>query len=171
MHVYAVLFFCSLHRGWLRAAITGCVSFFMGVLLQDAKVWLPLVEQCRTTVQLDICRKYSLKSTPNAHNCGPVMAFFTVAHVGILGAHADNICHAEKVPPQHLHMAAGQNQWYHGRCTTHLAMVQHQWYHFGIGAPPILLIFSGDWDVDRGYGILTRGCITKKHILVARKCY
>ena len=32
---------------------------------------------------------------------------------------------------------------------------QNQWYHFGVGAPPILLYFSGDWDV--GYGILTHG--------------
>ena len=28
---------------------------------------------------------------------------------------------------------------------------QHQWYHFGLGAPPILLCFSGDWDVHWGY--------------------
>ena len=32
-----------------------------------------------------------------------------------------------------------------------LAMVQNQWYHFGIGAPPILVHFSGDWDVHWGY--------------------
>ena len=32
---------------------------------------------------------------------------------------------------------------------------QNQWYHFGVGAPPILVYFSGDWDVHRGYGILT----------------
>ena len=24
---------------------------------------------------------------------------------------------------------------------------QHQWYHSGIGAPPVLVFFSGDWDV------------------------
>ena len=35
-----------------------------------------------------------------------------------------------------------------------LAMVQNQWYHFGIGAPPILVCFSGDWDVHWGYGVL-----------------
>ena len=34
-------------------------------------------------------------------------------------------------------------------------MVQNQWYHFGIGAPPILIYFSGDWDVHWGYGVLT----------------
>ena len=28
---------------------------------------------------------------------------------------------------------------------------------FGEGAPPILVYFSGDWDVHRGYGILTHG--------------
>ena len=26
--------------------------------------------------------------------------------------------------------------------------------HFGVGAPPILVYFNGDWDVHRGYGIL-----------------
>ena len=28
-----------------------------------------------------------------------------------------------------------------------MAMVQNQWHHFGIGAPPVLVYFSGDWDV------------------------
>ena len=36
-------------------------------------------------------------------------------------------------------------------------MGQNQWYHFGIGAPPILVYFSGDGDVHWGYGILTHG--------------
>ena len=31
-----------------------------------------------------------------------------------------------------------------------MAMVQNQWYHFGIGAPPILVYLSGDWDVHLG---------------------
>ena len=31
------------------------------------------------------------------------------------------------------------------------------WSHFGAGAPPILVYFSGDWDVHWGYGILTHG--------------
>ena len=35
-----------------------------------------------------------------------------------------------------------------------MAVGQHQWYHFGVGAPPILVYFSGDWDVRWGYGIL-----------------
>ena len=30
-------------------------------------------------------------------------------------------------------------------------------YHFGVGAPPILVYFSGDWDVHWGYGLLTHG--------------
>ena len=29
----------------------------------------------------------------------------------------------------------------------YMAMAQDQWYNFGIGAPPILVYFSGDWDV------------------------
>ena len=33
---------------------------------------------------------------------------------------------------------------------TNLAVGQHQWYHFGVGAPPILVYFSGDWDVHGG---------------------
>ena len=36
-----------------------------------------------------------------------------------------------------------------------MAVAQNQWYHFGVGSPPILVYFSGDWDV--GYGILTHG--------------
>ena len=27
------------------------------------------------------------------------------------------------------------------------AVGQNQWYHVGVGAPPILVYFSGDWDV------------------------
>ena len=42
---------------------------------------------------------------------------------------------------KHLHMAVGQNHW----------------YHFGVGAPAVLVYFSGDWDVHWGYGILTHG--------------
>ena len=33
-------------------------------------------------------------------------------------------------------------------------MVQNHWYHFG--APPILVYFSGDWDVHWGYGVLAQ---------------
>ena len=29
-------------------------------------------------------------------------------------------------------------------------MGQNQWCHFGVGAPPILVYFSGDWDVHWG---------------------
>ena len=38
-----------------------------------------------------------------------------------------------------------------------LAVGQNQWYHFGVGAPPILVYFSGSWDVYWGYGLLTHG--------------
>ena len=30
---------------------------------------------------------------------------------------------------------------------------ENQWYHSGVGAPPILVYFDGDWDVHSGYGI------------------
>ena len=38
-----------------------------------------------------------------------------------------------------------------------MAVGQNQWHHFGVGAPPILVYFSGDWDVHWGYGLLTHG--------------
>ena len=40
-----------------------------------------------------------------------------------------------------------------------MAVGQNQWCHFGVGAPPILVNFSGDWDVHWGYGLLTHGQI------------
>ena len=43
-----------------------------------------------------------------------------------------------------------------------MAVGQNQWYHFGVGAPPIIVYFSGDWDVHWGYGILTHGQIPTK---------
>ena len=38
-----------------------------------------------------------------------------------------------------------------------VAVGQNQWYHFGVGAPPILVYFSGHWDVHSKYGLLTHG--------------
>ena len=35
----------------------------------------------------------------------------------------------------------------------YLAAGQDQWYHFGVGAPPILVYFCGDWDVHWGYDL------------------
>ena len=37
----------------------------------------------------------------------------------------------------------------------HIAVGHNQWYHVGVGATPILVYFSGDWDVHWGYGLLT----------------
>ena len=34
-----------------------------------------------------------------------------------------------------------------------LAVGQNQGYHFGVGAPPILVYFSWDWDVHWGYDL------------------
>ena len=34
----------------------------------------------------------------------------------------------------------------------YMAVGQNQWYRFGVGAPPILVYSSRDWDVDWGYG-------------------
>ena len=44
--------------------------------------------------------------------------------------HGSKWCEMDFVHPQY-HMAVGQNQW----------------YHFGVGAPPVLVYFSWDWDV------------------------
>ena len=30
---------------------------------------------------------------------------------------------------------------------SNMAVGQNQWHHFGVGAPPILVDFSADWDV------------------------
>ena len=38
-----------------------------------------------------------------------------------------------------------------------MAVGQNQWCHFGVGAPLILVYFSGDWDVHWGYRFLTHG--------------
>ena len=40
---------------------------------------------------------------------------------------------------------------------------QNQWYHFGVGAPPILVYFSWDWDVHWGHGLLTHGHFQSQH--------
>ena len=44
----------------------------------------------------------------------------------------------------------------HQMCTRgDVAVGQNQWYHFGVGAPPVLVYFSGDWDVHWGNWRLT----------------
>ena len=50
----------------------------------------------------------------------------------------------------------------------HMAVGQNQWYHVGVGAPPILVYFSGDWDVHWGHGILTHGHVNYTQIAVGR---
>ena len=42
-----------------------------------------------------------------------------------------------------------------GLRSAHLAAGPNQWWHFGVGAPPILVYFSRDWDVHWGSVILT----------------
>ena len=48
-------------------------------------------------------------------------------------------------------------------------MVQKQWYLFGIGAPPILVYFIGDWDVHWGHGVLIHGQLEQLR-LGKRRC-
>ena len=48
---------------------------------------------------------------------------------------------------------------------------QNPWYHFGVGAPPILVNFSGDWDVHWRYGILTPGHMTVKPLCIPPKIF
>ena len=38
-----------------------------------------------------------------------------------------------------------------GTFQNNMAVGQNQWYHSWVGAPPILVYLSGDWDVHRGY--------------------
>ena len=56
----------------------------------------------------------------------------------------------------------GSRVWLRFLSDTHVAVGQSQWCHFGVGAPPILVYFSGDWDVDWdwGYGLLTYGQVS-----------
>ena len=50
------------------------------------------------------------------------------------------------------------DQFLHGiLINPHMAVGQNQWYHLGVGAQPMLVYFSGAWDVHWGYGILTHG--------------
>ena len=46
-------------------------------------------------------------------------------------------------------------------------MGQNQWYHFGVGAPPSLVHFSGDWDVHWGYFFF----LTHGHVFVGWFCF
>ena len=48
-----------------------------------------------------------------------------------------------------------------------MAVGQNQWHHFLVGAPPILVYFSGDWDVHWGYGLLTHGHIASTPEIIA----
>ena len=56
-----------------------------------------------------------------------------------------------KIPPNNFEMVVPPFQW------GEMAVGQNLWYHFGVGAPPILVYFRGDWDVhwESGYNILT----------------
>ena len=54
-------------------------------------------------------------------------------------------------------------------CQVSVAVGQNQWYHVGVGAPPILVYFSGDRDVQWGYGILTHGHVFT-HLGSGLKC-
>ena len=39
-------------------------------------------------------------------------------------------------------------------------VVKTNWYHFGVGAPPSLVYFGGDWDVHWGYDLDFDHCET-----------
>ena len=41
-----------------------------------------------------------------------------------------------------------------GNCLTHgCGKTKNQWCHFGVGAPPILVYFNANWDVQWGYDL------------------
>ena len=46
-------------------------------------------------------------------------------------------------------------------------MGKNQWYHSGVGAP-LILVYSGDWDVHWGYRILTHGQMTIVPVAVTK---
>ena len=52
-----------------------------------------------------------------------------------------------------------------------LVVGQHQWYHFKVGAQPMLVYFSGDWDVHWGYGLLVCGHLLCCIILLPPPAY
>ena len=52
--------------------------------------------------------------------------------------------------------------WYMFVRHSHMAVGENQWYHFGVGAPPILVHFSGGWDVHWGCGLLTHGHMSRQ---------
>ena len=54
--------------------------------------------------------------------------------------------------------------------SSHMAVGQNQWHHFGVGAPPILVYLSRDWDVHWGYGLLTHGHMASSLYLESIKC-
>ena len=60
-----------------------------------------------------------------------------------------------RLPPKPQNLGGGgvEEHW------SDLAVGQNPWYQFGVGASPILVYFSGDWDVHWGYGMLTHGHI------------
>ena len=54
------------------------------------------------------------------------------------------------------------------RLESEMAVGQNQWYHVGVGAPPVLVYFSGHWDVHCGYGLLTHGQIYQRQHAVCK---
>ena len=67
--------------------------------------------------------------------------------------------HVHCLPSSSLAGHAGPGSIY---CFGHnVAVGQHQWYHFGVGSTPIVVYFSGDWDVHWGYGLLTHGHVAR----------
>ena len=54
-----------------------------------------------------------------------------------------------------IHRRVGRKMTHVTRASTYtqVAVGQNQWYQFGVGAPPILVDFSWDWDVHWGYDL------------------
>ena len=77
---------------------------------------------------------------------------------GLANLVADEV-HHRKLGPRHVDVVEEGPLTNSGKKPSRdqKAVGQNQWYHFGVGAPPILVCFSGDWDVHWGYGLLTHG--------------
>ena len=50
------------------------------------------------------------------------------------------------------------------RKARYMTVGQHQWYHFGVGAPPMLVYFTGDWDVHWGCTSSQDGVVSARNV-------
>ena len=84
-------------------------------------------------------------------NCLSIPTPYMIEHVGALSTAVDILLGVFRCQ-RHLWLHVPLlflNMW--------LWLSKPMGFYFGVGAPPILVYFSGDWDVHWGYGLLTHG--------------